>query len=152
MRRTVYEAAGGSEALLRLAQAWHERCLADPIASHPFEHGIHPQHTERLAAYWAESLGGPAVYTGGLGDHSHAVRLHSGHGEHAEMDARGEECFALALDDAELPADPELRATLIAWFAWMVARMADYPRSASDVPAGLPLPVWSWDGPDKSSL
>ena len=54
---TVYEAAGGDAGLLALARAWHERCLSDPVASHPFEHGdLHPQHVERLAAYWAEAL------------------------------------------------------------------------------------------------
>ena len=147
VRQTVYEAAGGTAAFVRVADAWHERCLADPIVSHAFEHGIHPQHTERLAAYWAEALGGPARYTGELGEHSEVLMIHSGHGEHEEMDRRAADCFALALDDAELPTDPELRATLTAWFAWMVARMADYPRSSEDVPAGLRLPVWSWDGP-----
>jgi hypothetical protein len=57
--RSVYEAAGGSEGLLRLAGAWHSRVMADEIVSHAFSHGFHPQHNERLAAYWAEALGGP---------------------------------------------------------------------------------------------
>ena len=56
---SVYDAAGGDEGLLRLAGAWHERVMADEIVSHAFSHGFHPQHTERLAAYWAEALGGP---------------------------------------------------------------------------------------------
>ena len=58
--RTVHDAAGGDAGLLALARAWHARCLADPVASHPFGHGgLHPQHVERLAAYWGEALGGP---------------------------------------------------------------------------------------------
>jgi hemoglobin len=68
MKRTIYEAAGGHDAFLRLAHAWHARCLADPIVSHAFSHGYHPQHTERLAAYWAEALGGPPSYTSSMGD------------------------------------------------------------------------------------
>ena len=59
MSQTIYEAAGGDQAFLNLAHAWHERCLADSVVSHAFSHGYHPQHTERLAAYWAEALGGP---------------------------------------------------------------------------------------------
>jgi hemoglobin len=148
MERSVYEAAGGSAALLRLADAWHRRCLEDPVVSHAFSHGdLHPQHAERLAAYWAQALGGPAGYTAGLGDHSHVLRLHAGNGEHAEMDRRAQRCFAMALDDAGLPDDPGLRRTLTGWFAWMTAAMAAYPRSPGDVPDGLPLPLWSWDGP-----
>ena len=59
MTETIFEAAGGRQAFMNLARAWHARCLADPVVSHAFSHGYHPQHTERLAAYWAEALGGP---------------------------------------------------------------------------------------------
>ena len=52
--------------------------------------GIHPQHTERLAAYWAEALGGPPTYTESLSDETTVVRMHSGNGEHVEMDERAE--------------------------------------------------------------
>ena len=48
--QSVYEAAGGDQGMLRLAEAWHSRVLADDIVSHAFSHGFHPQHTERLAA------------------------------------------------------------------------------------------------------
>ena len=101
----------------------------------------------RLAAYWSEALGGPAGYTGAMGDHSHVLRVHAGNGEHEEMDQRAQRCFATALDEARIPADPRLRNALREWFAWMTAAMAAYPRSPDDVPEGLPLPVWSWDGP-----
>jgi hemoglobin len=57
LMRSVYEAAGGDEGLLRLAEAWHARVLADEAVSHAFSHGFHPQHSERLAAYWAEAPG-----------------------------------------------------------------------------------------------
>jgi hemoglobin len=40
---SVYEAVGGSEGLLRLAEAWHSRVVADEIVSHPFSHGFHPR-------------------------------------------------------------------------------------------------------------
>src|SRR5436190_7993940 len=73
---SVYEAAGGARAMLPLARAWHQRCLADPEAQHPFSHpGLHPQHTERLAAYWGEMLGGPDAYSRGLASVAHMVRI-----------------------------------------------------------------------------
>ena len=147
MTRTIYEAAGGLDAFLRLAHAWHERCLADPIVSHAFSHGYHPQHTERLAAYWAEALGGPPTYSSSIGDESMVVRIHAGNGEHDEMDERAQQCFALALDDAKLPEDPALRATMRAYFRWATTRMSSYPRSPDDVPPGLSVARWSWDGP-----
>ena len=144
---SIYEAAGGHDALVALAHAWHARCLADPVVGHAFSHGVHPHHSERLAAYWAEALGGPDDYTRALGDETSVVRLHSGNGAHDEMDARAELCFAAALDDAALPAEPRLRSTLIDYFRWANTTMAAYPRSADDVPAALTLGRWSWNGP-----
>jgi hypothetical protein len=40
--QTVYEAAGGTDGLLRLASAWHARVMADEVVSHAFSHGFHP--------------------------------------------------------------------------------------------------------------
>lgn len=148
MERTIFEAAGGDQAFLDLARAWHRRALQDPVVSHAFSHpGQHPQHVDRLAAYWAEMLGGPTLYSDTMGDHSHVLRLHSGNGEHEDMDTRAQTCFALALDDAGLPHDERLRSTLKDWFRWATTAMAAYPRSADEVPSALSLPRWSWDGP-----
>jgi hemoglobin len=151
MDRTLYDAMGGDEAVLRLAHAWHERVLADEVVSHAFSHGFRDDHGPRLAAYWVEQLGGPAAYTGELGgSHAEVVWMHSGNGEHAEMDRRAEECFARALDDAAIPDDPELRASLVSWFHWGVGLMGEYHANADEVPDTLPMPHWSWDGPDLS--
>jgi hemoglobin len=47
----------------QLAHAWHEHVIGDEIVNHAFSHGFHPQHTERLAAYWGEAWGGPPLYS-----------------------------------------------------------------------------------------
>ena len=71
----------------------------DEVVGHAFQHGYHPQHHERLAAYWGEALGGPSDYSSTYGDESSVVRLHSGNGEHDEMNRRAIACFDGALDD-----------------------------------------------------
>jgi len=145
--QSLYEATGGDEGMLRLAEAWHERVMADEIVSHAFSHGFHPQHTERLAAYWAEALGGPARYTSQLGDESSVVRMHSGNGPHEEMDRRAIVCFEQALDDIGIAADGRLHQVLRDYFAWATTTtMTRYHDSADDVPDDLPLPQWSWNG------
>ncbi|MCU1501575.1 MAG: oxidoreductase [Ilumatobacteraceae bacterium] len=144
---SVYDAAGGTDGLLRLAEAWHRRVMADEIVSHAFRHGFHPQHTERLAAYWSEALGGPNTFTERYGDETTVVRAHSGNGgPHDEMDQRAIVCFDLAMDDVGLSADGELRRVLHDYFAWATTTMSQYQDSADDVPDDLPLPRWSWDG------
>ncbi|MET8152706.1 group II truncated hemoglobin [Actinoplanes sp. NPDC049668] len=144
---SVYEAAGAAEGMLLLAGAWHRRVMDDEVVGHAFSHGFHPRHTERLAAYWGEALGGPATYTERYGDETSVVRMHSGNGAHEEMDRRAIACFDRALVDAGLSAEP-LRGVLHDYFAWAtMTTMARYPDSADDVPAGLSIPRWSWDGP-----
>jgi hemoglobin len=145
--QTVYDAAGGANGLLRLADAWHARVMADEVVSHAFSHGFHPEHNQRLAAYWAESLGGPTTYTDCYGDQTFVVRLHSGNGLHEEMDERAIVCFDQALADVGLAHD-RVGGVLHDYFAWATTTvMSRYHRSADDVPDGLRVPRWSWDGP-----
>ena len=147
---TVYEAAGGIDGLRRLADAWHTRVMADEEVSHAFSHGYRPDHSERLAAYWAEALGGPPLYSPLYGDETSVVRIHSGNGAHEEMDRRAIACFDQALADTALTADNRLRQVLHDYFAWATTTtMARYHRSADDVPDGLAIPRWSWDGLQK---
>ena len=144
---TVYEAAGGDEGLLRLASAWHERVMADEVVSHAFSHGVHPDHTERLSAYWAEALGGPTTYSETYGDETSVVEIHSGNGPHEEMDRRAIACFDQALADVGFVHQDRLGQVLHDYFAWATTTtMARYHHSAADVPRGLRIPRWSWDG------
>ncbi|MDR6413954.1 hypothetical protein [Pseudarthrobacter sulfonivorans] len=93
--QTVFEAAGGAGFFLRLADAWHTRVMADEVVSHAFSHGFHPGHSRRLAAYWAEALGGPPLYSNSYGDETSVVRMHSGNGPHEEMDRRAHPAVVL---------------------------------------------------------
>ena len=145
--QTVYEAAGGADGVLRLASAWHARVLADEVVSHAFSHGYHPQHTERLAAYWTEALGGPTKYSEAYGDETSVVRTHSGNGPHEEMDRRAIVCFDQALVDVGLAGEDRLRQVLHDYFEWTTTTtMSRYHRSPDEVPDGLRIPQWSWDG------
>jgi hemoglobin len=144
--QTVYDAAGGADGLLRLANAWHARVMADEVVRHAFSHGFHPEHSQRLAAYWAEALGGPSTYTDCYGDETLVVRMHSGNGLHEDMDRRAIVCFDHALADVAL-ADDRVGRVLHDYFAWATSTtMSRYHRSADDVPDGLRIPRWSWDG------
>jgi hemoglobin len=145
--QTVYEEAGGDESLLRLAHAWHARVMADDVVGHAFSHGFHPDHTERLASYWAEALGGPKTFSTAYGDETAVVRMHSGHGPHEEMDQRAIVCFDQALGDAGFVRESRLAQVLHDYFAWATTTtMSRYHDSVDDVPDGLSIPQWSWDG------
>jgi hemoglobin len=72
--------------------------------------------------------------------------MHSGNGPYEEMDRRAIACFDQALHAAGLePAG--LRQVLHDYFAWATTTtMSAYHDSADDVPQGLSIPQWSWDG------
>jgi hemoglobin len=72
---TIYEAAGGDEGLLRLAEAWHARVLADGVVAHAFSHGYRSDRASTTTT------------------------------------------------------------------------MGRYHESAADVPEGMSIPTWSWEGP-----
>ena len=60
--------------------------------------------------------------------------MHSGNGEHDEMDRRAIACFDQALADVGLAADPALRKVLHDYFAWATTTgMSLSPFRADDV-------------------
>jgi hemoglobin len=69
------------------------------------------------------------------------------------MDQRAIACFDQALEDAGLATDERLRRVLHDYFAWATTTtMSRYHGSADDVPDGLHIPKWSWDGPVRQEL
>jgi hemoglobin len=145
-RPSLYDFAGGDAAFLALAAAHHERCLADEVLNHPFSHPGHPDHVARLAAYWAEVLGGPPTYSDACGDQPALLHIHAHNGAESDLGDRFVTCFVAALDDADLPADPEFRAAMRAYMEWAVADVMAYAPSDSVVPSEAAVPRWSWDG------
>ena len=148
VRPSIYEFAGGEQAFLALAAAHHERCLQDPELSHPFSHGVNPEHIERLAAYWAEVLGGPSRFSESFGGHSAMLEIHARQGAGPDFGPRFVACFMQAADDVHLPDDPDFRAAIRSYMEWAVKEVDSYAPSESKVPPGLPMPHWSWNGPE----
>jgi hemoglobin len=147
VRPTLFEFAGGESAFLALAKAHHERCLADPELNHPFSHDDqHPQHVERLAAYWAEVMGGSPAYSQSCGDQSDVLRLHAGNWDMGDLGERFLDCFVRAMDDAELPTDPAFRGTMRAYMRWAVDDVLSYSAEDAAVPPSAAMPRWGWDG------
>jgi hemoglobin len=145
-RPSIYEAAGGAPAFRALAAAHHARCLAHPTLEHPFSHGIRPDHVERLAAYWAEVLGGPKAFSQLYGGHSAMLSIHANQGMGPELGEAFVDCFTAAADDAGLPTDPELRSALRAYMKWAVTEVESYSPKDARVPPVLPVPTWTWAG------
>jgi hemoglobin len=146
-RETLFAHAGGAEAFLALAHAHHARCIADPELNHPFSHpGGHPQHIERLAAYWGEVLGGPPAYSLHCSNQTDLITMHAGNGDMSDLSRRFVECFVAAIDDAGLPGDERFRRALRDYMEWAVGQFNAHPSGKHTVRSGLEVPHWDWNG------
>lgn len=134
---SLYEDAGGFDVLLRLCRRWHELCLADPVAEHPFSRQLHPQHDERLAAYLAQALGGPKLYTAGYGDESRMRRFHAGNGSSEELDDACLRLFDQAL--GEVGVEGATRDRLSTYFRQATESFDAYADSKDLVPGDVPF-------------
>ena len=71
---TLFEHAGGLEALHRLEEAFYASVLKDPLLQPLFGAG-QPRHVDHLTAFTAESFGGPDRFTGEGGEQEDDVTL-----------------------------------------------------------------------------
>lgn len=135
--QSLYEQVGGFDSILALCRRWHELNMTDELAAHPFQHGMHPNHDERLAAYLAEAWGGPALYTAGYGDETSVQRIHAGNGIHVNLD---EACLAF-FDQAvsEMNISDEAATKAKAYFRRATEEMNRYEARDAVVPDGLPF-------------
>ena len=133
---SLYERVGGFDTILAVTRRWNELCLQDPLAGHPFESGVHPRHNERLAAYLAEALNGPKLYTSGLGDESSVQRIHAGNGIHIELDEACLRLFDQAIAEAGISS--EAAKQFSAYFRRATNDMRIYAE-VNNVPDGLPI-------------
>jgi truncated hemoglobin YjbI len=73
---TLFEWAGGEEALGRLLNAFYDRVEDDELLSGFFPGGVSKQHRDHVTAWWVEVFGGPARYSEQLGGYEHMVEKH----------------------------------------------------------------------------
>lgn len=105
---SLYEHAGGEDALHRLEDAFYRSVLADPLLKPLFGDG-QPQHVDHLTAFTAESFGGPDRFTRDLGGFMALIAVHRRLGITEEQRRRFVDLYMAALDTAGVPADEPFR-------------------------------------------
>jgi hemoglobin len=140
---TLYQWAGGIDALNRLTTRFYQRVHDNPILAPVFAHmdSEHPQH---VAAFLAEVLGGPADYSARYGGHPHMIRQHLN--RHLSQTQR-REWVALLLDTADelgLPDDPEFRSALVGYLEWGSRLAVINSQEGAEAEENAPMPRWGW--------
>ena len=142
---TLYEHAGGWEALHRFSERFYHRCLADPLLQ-PLFGAEQPGHVERFAAFHAETFGGPDRFTAETGGFAHLIAAHRGYkiteGQRQRFVAR----YLGAADEVGLPADQPFREALRSHveFGSRVAMQNSNATTDAELHPLRSVPRWNW--------
>jgi len=140
---TLYEWAGGTEAFVRLTDAFYRRVTEDDLLG-PLFARMDPEHAKYVALWLAEVFGGPAVYTDEHGGYPHMVAKHIGMNITEPQRRRWVNLIQDAADEAGLPEDPEFRAAFLGYIEWGTRLARQNSAPGAEVVMQAPVPHWGW--------
>jgi hemoglobin len=140
---TLYQWAGGAEALRRLTETFYDAVETDTVLAPVFAH-MGPEHREHVAIWLGEVFGGPPTYSEELGGYPSMLRHHLGLHLTEEQRSRWAALIIANADPAGLPDDPEFRSAFVAYVEWGT-RIALANAQPGAVPVQeAPVPRWGW--------
>lgn len=145
---SLYEHAGGEEAIHRLEDDFYSSVLADPLLQPLFGQG-HPDHVDHLTWFTAESFGGPDRFTRELG-FAHIVAVHRNLKITEEQRRRFVDLYMAALDRSDLPTDEPFREAIREHveFGTQVAMQNSNAATDDELHPLSEVPRWTWPGDD----
>ena len=142
---TIYEHAGGYQALHRFVDIFYSSVLADPLLQPLFGAG-RPEHVAHLTAFTAESFGGPDTFTREMGGFPGLIEAHRGLKITEEQRERFVELYLAAADRVGLPADHAFREALHSHieFGSQVAKQNSHAETDDQLHPLREVPLWQW--------
>ena len=140
---TLYEWAGGAEALERLTEIFYGKVREDPLLAPVFSE-MDREHPKHVATWLGEVFGGPALYTEEHGGYPHMLARHLNRALTEEQRFRWVQLLCLSLDEAELPDDPEFRSAFLAYIEWGTRLAVINSQPGATPPLEAPVPRWGW--------
>ena len=142
---TLYEWAGGKEALEKLTKVFYDKVLKDEVL-YPVFKNMSPDHPKHVAHFIAEVFGGPKLYTDGdKGSHAGMVAHHIGKMLDETKRKRWIQLFLESVDEVGMPDDPEFRSALVGYLEWGT-RIAVINSNTTEniINEKAPMPEWGW--------
>jgi hemoglobin len=144
MTKTLYDHAGGDDALHRLEELFYAKALSDQVLKDVFTERV-ATHVDHLTWFTAESFGGPDRFTREVG-FPHIINVH----RHLKItDEQRDRFIALyleALDEAGLPDDKPFREAVRQHveFGARVAQQNSWAQTDADLHPIREVPTWQW--------
>jgi CDGSH-type Zn-finger protein len=139
---SLFEWAGGLPALTRMTRLLYEKHVPADALLAPLFADVPPGYPQREAARIGAAFGGPAAPGNEAGESGESGAKSATAPEFtSEQRARWITLASQAADEAGLPADPEFRAALGAFFAWDATGAL---ARGSGVLGDDAVPAWAW--------
>jgi hemoglobin len=144
MDETLYEHAGGDEALHRLEEFFYDKALADPVLKDLFTEHV-PSHVDHLTWFTAESFGGPDRFTRELG-FPYIIDVHRGLKITDQQRDRFIAVYLDALDEVGMPDDHPFRQAVREHveFGARVAQQNSWAETDAELHPIREVPRWQW--------
>lgn len=142
---TLYEHAGGEQAIHRLEEIFYAKVLADPMLVPLFGNGK-AEHVDHLTAFTAESFGGPDRFSREFG-FGHLIAVHRHLGIREEQRQRFVELYMEAFDEAGMPDDKRFRESVRSHveFGSQVAMQNSNAKTDDELHPLREVPRWAWE-------
>lgn len=140
--RTVFEAAGGADAFLRLTQRFYAQVAGDPVLAPVFK-DMTEDHVEGVALWLGEVFGGPARYSEERGRYPHMMARHVNRALTEEQRARWAELMITTAQDV-LPANDKVQARFRSYIVWGSKIALQNSQPGYTPPAESDIPDWGW--------
>ncbi|MEO3744228.1 antibiotic biosynthesis monooxygenase [Plantactinospora sp. B5E13] len=140
---TLYEWAGGMDALVKLCDVFYRLVRADALLAPVFAR-MDPEHPRHVAVWLAEVFGGPASYTERHGGYPHMLGKHLGRAITEAQRRRWVNLLMDAADEVGLPDDPEFRAAFASYLEWGTRLAVQNSQPDADPVREAPVPRWGW--------
>lgn len=142
---TLYQWAGGVEALEKLTKVFYDKVLKDELL-YPVFKNMSGDHSKHVAHFIGEVFGGPTLYTqNDNGSHAKMVAHHVGKMLDESKRKRWMQLLLESADEIGLADDPEFRSALVGYLEWG-SRLAviNSTTTTNPVNESEPMPKWDW--------
>ncbi|NJP93049.1 globin [Nonomuraea sp. FMUSA5-5] len=143
---SLYDHAGGTEALHRLEEIFYTKLLTDPLLK-PLFPERKPSHVPNLTSFTSESFGGPDAFTRGPG-FAYLIDAHRHLHITEEQRQRFVDLYMEAFEEAGLPRDQEFLDAVREHveFGSHVAMQNSHATTDADLHPLREVPRWTWAG------
>jgi hemoglobin len=142
---TIFEWAGGRPAFARWLDRFYDLVETEaPDIAALFGGHVSVEHREHVTDWWAEVMGGPAVYSESRGGYEHMLGRHRDLAITTEQRLEFVTLLSRAADDSGLPSDPEFRSALMGYAEWGTRLAMHNSQRDAAVAQHAPVPRWGW--------